>query len=73
LIAKYVYPGEVPDKAAALVEASTFYVDPQARLDVADIERQVNWYKSQGLVDLTADPRNFIDLSFAPEPSSAAQ
>ncbi len=73
LIAKYVYPGEAPDKAAALVEASTFYVDPQARLDVADIERQVAWYKSQGLVDAAADPRNFIDLSFTPEPGNAAQ
>ena len=64
LVAKQVYPSEPADKAAALVEASTFYVDPQARLDVADIEKQVAWYKSQGLVDAGVDPASFIDLSF---------
>jgi len=64
LVAKHVYPSEPADKAVALVEASTFYVDPQARLDVADIDKQVAWYKSQGLVDAGVDPAGFIDLSF---------
>jgi len=64
LVAKHVYPGEPADKAVALVEASTFYVDPQGRLDVGDVYNQVTWYKSQGLVDASVDPKNFIDLSF---------
>jgi NitT/TauT family transport system substrate-binding protein len=64
LVAKYVYPSEPAGKAVALVEASTFYVDPQARLDVADIDKQVAWYKSQGLVDAGVDPASFIDVSF---------
>jgi ABC-type nitrate/sulfonate/bicarbonate transport system substrate-binding protein len=64
LVARHVYPSETADKAVALVEASTYYVDPQGRLDVADIHQQVAWYKSQGLVDAPVDPKSFIDLSF---------
>jgi NitT/TauT family transport system substrate-binding protein len=64
LVARHVYPSETADKAVALVDASTYYVDPQARLDIADIHRQVAWYKSQGLVDAPVDPKRFIDLSF---------
>jgi NitT/TauT family transport system substrate-binding protein len=64
LIAKHVYPGEPADPAVDLVEASTFYLDPQARLDVGDIHRQIAWYKSQGMVDASVDPAALIDLSF---------
>jgi NitT/TauT family transport system substrate-binding protein len=63
-IAKYVYPTEAAAKAATLVEASAFYVDPQARLDVADILKQIAWYKAQGLVAPEVDGRSFLDLSF---------
>ena len=48
----------------ALVKASTFYVDAQARLDVADILKQIAWYKAQGLVAPEVDERSFLDLSF---------
>jgi NitT/TauT family transport system substrate-binding protein len=64
LIAKHVYPADLPDKAVPQVEASTFYVDPQARLDVGDIYNQVAWYKAQGLVDASVEPKAFLDLSF---------
>ncbi|MFI5010824.1 MAG: ABC transporter substrate-binding protein [Hyphomicrobiales bacterium] len=63
-IAKYVYPGDPPEKAAASVKASAFYLDPQARLDVADILRQIAWYKAQGLVDAAVDERGTLDLTF---------
>ncbi|MBV9136226.1 MAG: ABC transporter substrate-binding protein [Hyphomicrobiales bacterium] len=63
-IAKYVYPSEPAAKAAMLVEASAFYVDPQARLDVADILKQIAWYKAQGLVAAEVDARASLDLSF---------
>ena len=55
LIAKHVYPTESADKAVALVENSTFYVDPQGRLDVGDIYKQVAWYKGERLVDPPVD------------------
>jgi NitT/TauT family transport system substrate-binding protein len=64
LIAKHVYPSESPERAVSLVEASTYYVDPQARLNVGDIHAQIAWYKQQGMVDAAVDPRALFDLSF---------
>lgn len=63
-IARYVYPDRALDAAAA-VELGAYYIDPQARLDIADIGRQIAWYKSQGLIDKTIDARAVVDLSFA--------
>lgn len=63
-VGKYVYPNDPPAQAVGKVEASTYYVDPLARLDVGDIYKQVEWLKSQGLVDKSVDPKAFIDLSF---------
>jgi NitT/TauT family transport system substrate-binding protein len=64
LIAKHVYPGQPAERAVSLVEASTFFVDSQARLNVGDIHDQVAWYKSQGMVDAAVDPKALMDLSF---------
>lgn len=61
-IARYVYPSR--SDGAAIVEANVYYMDPQARLDTADIERQVEWYKSQSLIDSTVRAGNVMDLSF---------
>jgi NitT/TauT family transport system substrate-binding protein len=63
LIAKYVYPDRA-EKAVKLVEASAFYVDAEARLDVADILRQIAWYQAQGLAGAGMDGRGALDLSF---------
>lgn len=62
-IARYVYPDRGLDAAAA-VELGAYYIDPQGRLDIADIGRQIAWYKSQGLIDKTIDARAVVDLSF---------
>jgi NitT/TauT family transport system substrate-binding protein len=62
-IARYVYPNR-GESAAATVEASAYFIEPQARLDVADIERQIAWYKSQGLVDKSVNAREGVDLGF---------
>jgi NitT/TauT family transport system substrate-binding protein len=62
-IARYVYPDRGTD-AAATVELGAYYIDPQARLDVADLARQIAWYKSQGLIDKAVDARTVIDASF---------
>lgn len=63
-IAKYVYPSDPPDIGAKKTVASAFYVDPQGRLDVADIVKQIDWMKAQGLVDSAVDPKSTMDLSF---------
>ncbi|HEY7228978.1 MAG TPA: ABC transporter substrate-binding protein [Pseudolabrys sp.] len=62
-IARYVYPDRGPDAAVA-VELGAYYIDPKARLDVADIARQLAWYKSQGLIDNAVDARAIVDASF---------
>jgi NitT/TauT family transport system substrate-binding protein len=46
------------------VKASAFYVDPEARIDVADIVQQVQWLKSEKLVDAGVDPKAVLDLTF---------
>lgn len=61
-IARYVYPGR--GDGAATVETGAYYMDPQAKLDAADVERQVEWYKSQSLIDSSVTARNVMDLSF---------
>jgi NitT/TauT family transport system substrate-binding protein len=40
------------------------YVDPDAKLLVADIYRQVAWYQGEGLVDKAVDAKTILDLSF---------
>lgn len=62
-IARYAYPGQAAG-GADKVEAAVYYMDAQARLDMADLTRQVDWYKAQGLVDKTVDARAVVDLSF---------
>ena len=63
LITKYVYPSEPEDKGIALVKASAFPADPQARIDVADIYKQIDWMKSEKLVDAAVDPKQTLDLT----------
>jgi len=62
-IARYVYPDRRENGAAA-VEISAYFIDPQARLDLPDIERQVAWYKARGLIDKSVDARSVVDQSF---------
>lgn len=66
-IARYVYPGKTGKAAADAAEAvqtSAFYMEPQARLDLGDLERQIDWYKSQNLIDRTVTARNVVDSNF---------
>ncbi|MDP2295784.1 MAG: ABC transporter substrate-binding protein [Pseudolabrys sp.] len=63
-IARYVYPGRAPAAAVPTVEVGAFYIEPQAAFDVADIERQIAWYKAQGLVESGVDAGKVIDSSF---------
>ena len=63
-IARYVYPGQPLSRAVATVEAETYFMDAQARLDVADIVRQVEWYKSQSLIAASIAARAVVDVGF---------
>lgn len=61
IIDSYVYPDE---SNIANVKNGAVFIDPQARLDVGDIYRQVEWYQAEGLVDATVDPDSFLALGF---------
>lgn len=63
-IARYVFPGRPVDAAGATVEAGIYNMEPQARLDLADIARQVAWYQSQALVAKDVEARLIVDSSF---------
>jgi NitT/TauT family transport system substrate-binding protein len=62
-IARYVYPDR-GDSGAAAVEAAAYFIEPQGGLDVTDIERQIAWYKAQGLIDKSVNAREVVDPSF---------
>jgi NitT/TauT family transport system substrate-binding protein len=62
IVARYVYPDI--STGAAIVEASAPFIDPKARIDVADIERQLAWYQARGFVDKTLQARDIVDPSF---------
>lgn len=61
VIARYVYPGRPLGRAAAAVEFGAFAMDPQARIDMSDLARQIEWYKGQKLIDANADPKEMVD------------
>jgi NitT/TauT family transport system substrate-binding protein len=64
IIARYVYPGRPIGSAAATVGVGAYSMEENARIDFQDIERQVEWYKTQGLIEQTVDAKEIVDESF---------
>jgi NitT/TauT family transport system substrate-binding protein len=52
------------EQPADRVRVGLPYVDPEARLNVADVYNQVEFWQSQGLVDRNVDAKAILDLSF---------
>ena len=65
LIARYIHPGSGGVHA---VEASAYFVDPRARIDMSDIARQIAWYKAQGMIGADVEATRTVDLSFTAGP-----
>lgn len=63
IIARYVFPGRQLGRAAATVETGAYPMDPQARLNTADLERQVAWLKEQKLIDTGVNVPAIVDTS----------
>ena len=59
IIAKYT--GQTLEQIAPGIS----YVDRDGRLDVADIDNQIRWYKSQGMVKSGVAAKNLIDRRYA--------
>ena len=53
-----------PKPSAEMVEQAANYMDPQGRLRVGDIYKQVEWYRAQGLLEGQVDAASFIELGF---------
>ena len=59
IIAKYT--GQPPDA----LRDGIGYVDPEARLDLKDILRQIAWYKAQHMLKLDGDGADIVDRRYA--------
>jgi NitT/TauT family transport system substrate-binding protein len=60
IIARYVNPGSHCHRG----RGQRLFIGPQARRDVAEVERQIAWYKAQGLIDKGVIARDVVDLNF---------
>ena len=58
LIAKYV--GQTPEQ----VRAGIAYIDPQLRVNVADVQHQIAWYKAQGMLKADLDGNAILDQRY---------
>ena len=58
IISKYV--DQPPDR----IKKAIAYVDPDARLDVLDLQNQVDWYVSQGMLKTRIDVNSVIDKRY---------
>jgi NitT/TauT family transport system substrate-binding protein len=58
LIAKWVE--QSPDQ----VRGGIAYIDPELRVNVADVMRQIAWYKSQGMLKADVDGNQIIDKRY---------
>jgi len=58
IIAKYV--GQTPEQ----VRSAIAYVEPDARIDLKDLQRQVDWYVAQGMLKTRIDVTTVIDKRY---------
>jgi NitT/TauT family transport system substrate-binding protein len=52
------------DRPVADVANSVAYADADARLDVADVRRQIAWYEAQGMLKSSIDSEALIDRRY---------
>lgn len=64
-VARYIFPKLPAERGTIAVEGSAYYLDPQAKLDTADLARQIAWFKSQGLLDASVEAGSIVDASFS--------
>jgi len=41
------------------------YVEPEARINIGDIQRMLDWYEAQGMQKIHIDAKNIIDMRYA--------
>jgi NitT/TauT family transport system substrate-binding protein len=63
-IGLYLYPGHAASETAPLVAGAAYFMDAQARLDLADLARQLAWFKAQGLIDKNVDAHAMVEANY---------
>ncbi len=64
IIHKYVYKDQAADKANPKIVNGVMYIEADGRLDVADVYKQIAWYKSLGYVNDDVDAASIVDTGF---------
>ena len=64
LIHKYVYTSRPREKAAPSIINGSMRLNAGAAMNVASIKDQLDWFKSEGLVDANTKLENLVDTSF---------
>lgn len=64
LIHKYVYTDRPREKAAPSIINGTMRLNKNAALNLASVEHQLNWFKSEGLVDSAIGIDDLVDTSY---------
>jgi NitT/TauT family transport system substrate-binding protein len=59
IVAKYI--GEPPEQ----LDKQMPYIDPLLRIDIKDVDRQIDWYKAQGMVKGDITTERLIDGRYA--------
>lgn len=65
LIHKYVYTDRPYDKAAGPIKAGAMRLQPGGKLNLASVQHQLDWFKSEGLVDDAITIDMLVDKNFA--------
>lgn len=61
------------DEPAARLDNEVPYLDPQMRIDLADIDRQVAWYTEHRMIKVPAPAAQMVDLRYASPMRPAAK
>ena len=64
MIHKYVYADQPREKAAPSIVNGTMRINEGAALNVASVEDQLEWFKSEGLVDASVSMGDLVDASY---------
>lgn len=66
MIHKHVYSSEPLDKADPMIRAAAMRINPDARMNLASIKDQLDWFTSENLVTEKVTMEKLVDTSFAP-------
>jgi len=64
LIHKYVYADRPREKAAPSIINGTMRLNAGAALNLASVKDQLDWFKSEGLVDSSVSMEMLVDPSY---------